>query len=121
MEYRQLSNSDLRVPIIGLGSDTFGRDIDEKTTAGIIDHALSLGINYIDTADVYGWGGWAERYTGLAVKGKRSRFIIATKFGVRVSEDLPQGTFSLRHDLNSLFDVYPHNVLMIKINKWFTL
>jgi aryl-alcohol dehydrogenase-like predicted oxidoreductase len=92
MEYRQLGKSELKVPVIGLGSDTFGRDIDEQTTAQIIDHALSLGVNYIDTADVYGWGGWAERYVGLAVKGKRSRFIIATKFGVKVSEDLAQGT-----------------------------
>ena len=91
MQYRQLGNSYLKVSEIGLGSDTFGRDIDEQSTAVIISHALDLGVNYIDTADVYGWGGWSERYVGKAVKGKRSRFIIATKFGVEVREDLPQG------------------------------
>jgi len=92
VKYNQLGNSDLKVSEIGLGSDTFGRDIDEKSTASIINHALDLGVNYIDTADVYGWGGWSERYVGKAVKDKRARFIIATKFGIGVSEDFPQGT-----------------------------
>ena len=92
MEYRKLGNSELMVSTIGLGSDTFGRDIDEQATAQIIDHAQELGINYIDTADVYGWGGRSERFVGKAVKAKRQKFIIATKFGVKVSEDLPQGT-----------------------------
>ncbi len=92
MEYRRLGNSELRVSEVGLGSDTFGRDIDETETARIIDHALDLGVNYVDTADVYGWGGWSERYVGSAVKGKRSKFVIATKFGVGLSEDSPQGS-----------------------------
>jgi aryl-alcohol dehydrogenase-like predicted oxidoreductase len=91
MEYRKLGNSDLKASEIGLGSDTFGRDIDEKATADIIDYALDSGINYIDTADVYGWGGRSETFIGQAIKGKRSRFIIATKFGVGVVEDSPQG------------------------------
>ena len=49
------------------------------------------GINYIDTADVYGWGGGSEEVLGKALKGKRSRFIIATKFGIGVDKDVPQG------------------------------
>jgi aryl-alcohol dehydrogenase-like predicted oxidoreductase len=91
MIYRKLGNSGLKVSEIGLGGDTFGRDIDEQTTAFIIDHALDLGINYIDTADVYGWGGWSEKYVGKAIKNRRHRFIIATKFGVAVVKDSPQG------------------------------
>ena len=92
MEYRNLGSSDLKVSEVGLGSDTFGRDIDEQATATIINHALDLGINYIDTADVYGWGGRSEEFVGKAVKGKRSRFIIATKFGVGVDKNSPQGS-----------------------------
>jgi aryl-alcohol dehydrogenase-like predicted oxidoreductase len=92
VEYRKLGNSDLKVSEVGLGSDTFGRDIDEAETARIIDHAQDLGVNYIDTADVYGWGGWSERYVGAALRGKRSKFIVATKFGVGISADSPQGT-----------------------------
>jgi len=92
MEYRSLGNSELKVSEVGLGSDTFGRDIDEQATIAIINHALELGINYIDTADVYGWGGRSEEFVGKAVKGKRSRFIIATKFGVGVDKNSPQGT-----------------------------
>ena len=92
MEYRSLGSSELKVSEVGLGSDTFGRDIDEQATIAIINHALDLGINYIDTADVYGWGGRSEAFVGKAVKGKRSQFIIATKFGVGVSEDAPQGS-----------------------------
>lgn len=92
MEYRIIGNSELKASEIGLGSDTFGRDIDENATADIIDYALDSGINYIDTADVYGWGGRSETFIGKALKGKRSRFIIATKFGVGVVDNSPQGT-----------------------------
>ena len=92
MEYRNLGGSELKVSEVGLGGDTFGRDIDEQATIAIINHALDIGINYIDTADAYGWGGRSEELIGKAVKGKRSQFIIATKFGVGVSEDAPQGT-----------------------------
>lgn len=91
MEYRQLGNSGLKVSAVGLGSDTFGREVDEQSTAVLIDHALDQGINYIDTADVYGWGGRSEEFIGKALEGKRSRAIIATKFGVGVSQDSPQG------------------------------
>jgi aryl-alcohol dehydrogenase-like predicted oxidoreductase len=92
MKYHKLGNSGLDVSEVGLGGDTFGRDIDELTTASVIHHALDQGINYIDTADVYGWGGWSERYIGAALKGRRSQAIIATKFGIGVDANSPQGT-----------------------------
>ena len=91
MKYRKLGNSDLNISEVALGADTFGRDIDERATAAIIDYALDLGVNYIDTADVYGWGGGSETLLGKALKGKRSRFVIATKFGIGVDKDVPQG------------------------------
>ena len=80
MENRKLGNSGLRVPEIGLGGNTFGWVVDEKTSAAIINCAFELGINYIDTADIYGRGS-SEEHIGKALKGKRSQVIIATKFG----------------------------------------
>ena len=91
MQYRSLGSSDLKVPEVGLGGDTFGREIDEQTTIDIIHHALDEGVNYIDTADVYGRGGkLSEEYVGKAIKGKRSQYIIGTKFGVSVGEGAQQ-------------------------------
>src|ERR1017187_8402902 len=92
MKFNKLGNSELKVSEVGLGSDTFGRDIDEQSTAAVINYAQDSGVNYIDTADVYGWGGWSEIYIGKAIKGKRSDFIVATKFGSGVDENSPEGS-----------------------------
>ena len=86
MEYRILGNSTLKVSVVGLGTDTFGVGADEKIARAIVDQALDVGVNYIDTADVYG-GRLSEQFVGNAVKGKRARVIIATKFGASLSED----------------------------------
>jgi aryl-alcohol dehydrogenase-like predicted oxidoreductase len=83
MEYRKIGGSDLKVSVISLGGDTFGVGADEKATAAIVDRALDSGINYIDTADVYGRN-MSELFLGKALKGKRSRVMIATKFGAAV-------------------------------------
>jgi aryl-alcohol dehydrogenase-like predicted oxidoreductase len=79
MEYRRLGNSGLKVSEIGLGGNNFGRRADEQTSIAVIDHAIEMGINFIDTADIYG-DGISEQYVGKAVKGKRSQVLIATKF-----------------------------------------
>ena len=65
MEYRQLGNSGLKVSVVGLGGNTFGRACDEAQTASVIDAALDAGINALDTADIYG-GGVSEQYVGKA-------------------------------------------------------
>ena len=91
MKYRKLGNSDLIVSEVGLGADTFARELDEEATTTVVNFALDQGINYIDTADVYGWGGGSEELLGKALKGKRSQVIIATKFGIGVEKDVPQG------------------------------
>ena len=91
MKYRTLGKSGLKVSEISLGGDTFGRDIDEPAAQAVINHALELGINYFDTADVYGRGGGrSEEIIGRAIKGKRSKVIVATKFGVAVGEGTQQ-------------------------------
>lgn len=85
MEYRKLGNSGLNVSEIGLGGNTFSWIIDEQTSASVINHAIDMGINYIDTADFYVRGG-SEEFVGKAIKGKRYQLIIATKFGKRMGE-----------------------------------
>jgi aryl-alcohol dehydrogenase-like predicted oxidoreductase len=82
MEYRRLGKSGLKVSEIGLGTNAFGARADEDVSIKTIDRALELGVNFIDTAEVY-VRGRSEEIIGKALKGKRSQAIIATKFGVQ--------------------------------------
>ena len=87
MEYRQLGKSGLKVSAIGLGGNTFGNGADEAATARIVNRALDIGVNFIDTADVY-TRGTSEELVGKAVKGRRHEAIIATKVRGKMG-DLP--------------------------------
>lgn len=78
MEYRQLGNSGVRVSVIGMGTNQFGRKVDAGDVPGILDAALDLGINFIDTADVY-TGSESEKTLGVALKGRWNQFVLATK------------------------------------------
>jgi aryl-alcohol dehydrogenase-like predicted oxidoreductase len=80
MQYRTLGNSGLRVSAIGLGANNFGRVIDEAQSIAVIQQALEVGINHIDTADFYGLG-TSETFIGKAIRGRRDQVVIATKFG----------------------------------------
>jgi aryl-alcohol dehydrogenase-like predicted oxidoreductase len=80
MEYRRLGSSGLRVSAIGVGANYFGRRSDERESARILDQAFDLGINFIDTANVYGKG-ISEETIGKLLKGRRDKAILATKFG----------------------------------------
>ena len=81
MEYRNLGSSGLKISEVGLGCNNFGLRVDEPNSIAIVQHALDLGINFLDTADWYGQRGMSETYIGKAIKGKRSQVLIATKFG----------------------------------------
>jgi aryl-alcohol dehydrogenase-like predicted oxidoreductase len=83
VEYRQLGTSGLRVSVIGLGGNTFGRFADEQQTAAIVHQAVESGINMIDTADVYG-NGVSEELLGAAIREHRDELVIATKVGMRM-------------------------------------
>lgn len=78
MEYRQLGKSGLRVSVIGLGTNQFGGKVDQAGVNTVIDGALDLGINLIDTADVYTKGN-SEETLGVALRDKWQRVVLATK------------------------------------------
>ena len=101
MKYRNLGRSGLKVSEIGLGSLEFGRRLNEQDSVSIISHALDIGVNLIDTADVYS-NGLSEEYVGKAIKGKRSRVIVATKFGISTGEYPNDYGGSRAHIMNAI-------------------
>lgn len=87
MQYRKLGRSGLDVSVIGVGCMTFGMSIDEKASARIVGRALELGINFFDTADVYGDRGKSETWLGRALGERRDEAVIATKFAGPMSAE----------------------------------
>lgn len=78
MHYRPLGNSGLMVSAIGLGTNQFGGKVDQAGVNEIVDGALDLGLNFIDTADVY-QDGRSEETLGIALDGKWDKIVLATK------------------------------------------
>ncbi|MDQ1278993.1 MAG: Aldo ket red protein [Thermoproteota archaeon] len=101
MNYKQLGKSGLKVSRICLGSNNFGAQIDETAAIKIILKALDLGINIIDTADIYTHGK-SEEIIGKALKGRRDDVIIATKVGMNVGQGPNQTGLSRKHILNQI-------------------
>jgi aryl-alcohol dehydrogenase-like predicted oxidoreductase len=94
MEQKKLGPSDLNVPSICLGGNIYGWTLSEADTFHQLDHALDVGLNFIDTADVYSrWipghqGGESETIIGkwFAKTGRRNEVILATKVGMEMGE-----------------------------------
>jgi aryl-alcohol dehydrogenase-like predicted oxidoreductase len=83
MQKRPLGKSGFSVSAIGLGcmgmSGVYGKADDAESTA-VIHHALDRGIDHLDSSDMYGWG-QNEELIGKAVKGRRDKVFVVTKFG----------------------------------------
>jgi len=71
----------LEVSVVGLGTNNFGGRIDEAASKSVVDAAIDAGVNFFDTADIYG-GTKSEGYLGRALAGRRDEVVVATKFGV---------------------------------------
>lgn len=93
MIYRKLGRSDLRVSAICLGTMMFGDRTDAREAASILASAAEHGVNFIDTADVYKYGA-SESMLGGLMQGHRSKWIVATKVGNKMSEALNEGHYS---------------------------
>ncbi len=80
MNYRPLGSLD--VSVVGVGCNNFGSRLDEAGTRAVVLTALDAGVNFFDTADIYG-DTRSEEFLGRALAGRRGEAVIATKFGVR--------------------------------------
>ncbi|MBM7661119.1 aryl-alcohol dehydrogenase-like predicted oxidoreductase [Bacillus mesophilus] len=84
MNRRSIGNSELYVSEIGLGCMSLGTEVEKAKS--IIDEAIELGVNYLDTADLYDRG-VNEEIVGEAIKNKRDSIILATKVGNRWADE----------------------------------
>jgi myo-inositol catabolism protein IolS len=127
MEYAKLGESDLEVSRIGfgcwaIGGHGYGR-VEDRESVGAIQKALDLGVNFFDTADVYGFGHSEEVLSG-ALGSKRHDVVVATKFGVcwdekgathkdssprRVVEALEASLRRLKLDCIPLYQIHHHD------------
>ena len=103
MEYTKLGRSGLTVSRLCLGTMNFGPYADEKESHEIMDKALELGINFFDTADVYGWEmgeGLTEKIIGSWLSkenGRRESIILATKVYGQMGEEVNKRGLSKYH------------------------
>jgi len=83
IERRRLGGSTLEVSAIGLGcmsmSGAYGAG-DDAQSIGVVHRAIDLGVSFLDSSDMYGWG-HNETLLGQALRGRRDRVVLATKFG----------------------------------------
>src|SRR5436305_10820464 len=83
MEQRTLGKTGIQVSAVGLGlmsmSGVYGKRDDSESIA-VIHRALDLGVSFLDSSDMYGWG-QNEELLGRALKGRRDKAVVATKFG----------------------------------------
>ena len=103
MEYRRLGRTGLRVSPLCLGTMNFGPETSEADSFAIMDRALELGINFFDTANVYGWKlgeGITEQIIGRWLAqggGRRDKIVLATKAYNKMSEWPNGGRLSAYH------------------------
>ncbi|MET0182106.1 MAG: aldo/keto reductase [Caulobacterales bacterium] len=96
MELRRLGDSGLKVSEVGLGCNNFGMRIDQEATNTVVASAIDAGINFFDTADIYG-GTLSEVMLGKALGARRKEIVLATKFGGPVGKAPHERGGSRRH------------------------
>src|SRR5258708_25137969 len=108
MQFAKFSRTGLSVSRLCVGTATFGKQTDEDVSHAILDKAADAGVNFIDTADGYPMGadlslvGRTEEITGRWLKGKRDRFIVATKAGFAIGPSAWDQGSSRKHLLDAI-------------------
>jgi aryl-alcohol dehydrogenase-like predicted oxidoreductase len=103
MEYRRLGDSGLKVSEVGLGCNNFGMRIEQEATTAVVNAALEVGINFFDTADIYG-GARSEVMLGEALGKRRHDIVLATKFAMPIGEGLDKSGGSRRYVMRAVED-----------------
>ncbi|KAA3664511.1 MAG: aldo/keto reductase [Chloroflexi bacterium] len=121
MNYRQLGNSGVRVSVIGMGTNQFGRKVEQTAVNNILDAAFDLGINLIDTADAY-TSGKSEESLGHALKGRWDKFVVATKVYFKMGDGVNDYGASRYHIMNgveaSLRRLQTDHIDLYQIHRW---
>lgn len=121
MEYRQLGNSGMRVSVIGMGTNQFGGKVGQADVNTIVDAALDLGINFIDTADMYAKTE-SEVTLGNALKGKWDKVVLATKGYFKTGEgtnDIGASRYHLQNAVEaSLKRLQSDHIDLYQMHRW---
>jgi aryl-alcohol dehydrogenase-like predicted oxidoreductase len=104
MQPRKLGRTGLKVSPLCLGAMMFGDQTMEQDAVSIVHKARDVGVNFIDTADVYA-DGQSEQIVGRAIRGERDRWVVATKVGNRLDGSRPSGPdLSRKHVMKAVED-----------------
>jgi aryl-alcohol dehydrogenase-like predicted oxidoreductase len=121
VDYRQLGTAGVRVSAIGLGTNQFGGKVDQRMVSEVVAAALDLGVNFIDTADVY-QGGRSEETLGVALKGRWASVVLATKVSNSTGEGPNDRSASRYHIMNgveaSLRRLQSDHIDLYQIHRW---
>ena len=101
MEQRNVGESGLRASLLGLGCNNFGARLDLEATKRVVYRAIDLGVTFFDTADSYGLGA-SEQQLGDVLGDRRKDVIIASKFGMAMSEDRALSGASRRYIIRAV-------------------
>ena len=122
MEYRQLGSAGVRVSVIGIGTNRFGSPaLPAAEVKNVIDQALDLGINMLDSANSYQQGR-SEEAIGAALKGRWDKFVVASKFYFPVGQGTNDRGTSRYHLMNaveaSLRRLQSDHIDLYYIHRW---
>ncbi|MBI5878018.1 MAG: aldo/keto reductase [Chloroflexi bacterium] len=121
MEYTRLGRTGLKVSRLCLGCMTFGREIDEPASIPIIQRALDEGVNFFDTANVYG-NGASEEITGRALKGVRQSIVLASKVYGQIGKGVNDRGLSRYHIMQAVEDslrrLQTDHIDLYQVHRW---
>jgi len=103
MKTRKLGTSGLEVSVVGLGCNNFGI-LDVEASRKVVDRALDLGVNFLDTADIYGNRGGSEEQLGAILGARRKDVVLATKFGMAMDDDAAKARGSRAYIMGAVED-----------------